>query len=314
MIDTAQALLTDTGANRQTFEDETSWLEERRKSVGASESPDLIGCGFADGGPAAVWERKVRGETAPKESELLALGQIIEPAVRGACRVIRGLDVIDPQGREMWRHPSFPHMHATLDGLVVEDGRAGVLETKNVSSFGRADWEDGAVPLRVQTQVQHQLACTGLSFGYAAGLIGGSKLQTVRIERNDEFIAAIHELIEQFWQRVEAGEMPPVDGRTVTAAVLSRLHPDDNGETIELPDDVDTLLNVLAEVKQSEKTVKKAKAELENRLRAALGDNTYGQLPSGRVVSWKTQDRKGFTVEPTSYRVLRVHTGHPLRK
>jgi hypothetical protein len=34
-------------------------------------------------------------------------------------------------------------------------------------------------------------------------------------------------------------------------------------------------------------------------------------LPDGRWVSWRTQHRKGFVVEPTTFRVLRFHNARP---
>ena len=311
----ARSIITSTGAQRLTFESESEWLEDRRKSVGASETADVIGCGFADGGPAGVWERKTHPENdSYNDSELLALGRVIEPAVRQACREIRGMDVLDPIGREMWRHPAFPNMHATLDGLVVEpDATVGVLEAKNVS-WGWDDWSNGNVPMRVQVQLQHQLACTGLHHGYAAAIVGGGKLQVTRLERNDEFIEAIAELIGEFWKCVESREVPPLDDRPVTLEVLKRLHPDDNGETIMLPAVFDDTVAIWQEVKAELKELEKRERQLKAQIQSRIGDNTYGELPSGLVISWKTHDRAGYEVAPTTYRKLCTHKSHPEKR
>lgn len=243
------------------------------------------------------------------------LGQVIEPAIREACRRIRKMEVRDPMGREIWRNVEYPRMHATPDGFVKEGDWLGVLELKNVSGWNGDEWQDGeAAPLRVQAQVQHQLACTGMRFGYAAGLIGGSQLRVVRIERDEAFIAAIRDCVLHFWTYVEGGDSPPIDGLKATAQVLQRLHPDDNGETIELTDELTAVVERLDAVKESIKAAEKEKIALQNQLIVALGDNTYGQLADGRAVSWKTQNRAGYTVEPTSFRVLRTHATHPERK
>lgn len=304
------------GITRTICETEDDWLGERLCSVGASETPSLIGIGFADTNAATVWESKCRPRwRSNDEVELLQLGQVIEPAIREACRRLRKMHVIDPIGREIWRNTAFPRMHATPDGFAIEDGEEGVLELKNVSGWNADEWADGeAAPLRVQAQVQHQLACTGLRFGYAAGLIGGNQLRVVRIARDEAFICAIRDCVAHFWTYVEAGDSPPIDGLRATAEVLKRLHPDDNGETVELPEDLVPTVDRLAAVKESIKAAEKEKDALQNQVLVALGDNTYGQLPDGRAVSWKTQNRAGYTVEPTSFRVLRTHANHPERK
>lgn len=304
------------GITRTICETEDDWLGERLCSVGASETPSLIGIGFADTNAATVWESKVRPTyRSNDEVELLMLGHVMEPAIREACRRIRKMDVQDPMGHEIWRNVEYPRMHASPDGFVTEGGRQGVLELKNVSGWNGDDWQDGeAAPLRVQAQVQHQLACTGLQFGYAAGLIGGHQLRVVRIERDQAFIDAIRDCVLHFWEYVERGDAPPIDGLKATAAVLSRLHPDDNGETVELTDELQAAVERLDAVKESIKAAEKEKQALQNQLIVALGDNTYGQLADGRAVSWKTQNRAGYTVEPTSFRVLRTHAAHPERK
>ena len=306
-------MICDTGAIRLTFGSDNDWLAERRKSIGASESPDILGCGFADGGPSKVWARKRLGED-PYDSELLALGRIMEPSIRQAVRELRQLDVTDPDGREIFRHPEFPWLHASPDGFVSEDRQLGILEAKNVSGWNHAEWSDGMVPLRVQVQVQQQLLCTGLGFGYAAGLIGGNKLVCVRMERDDRFLNAMLPVLADFWrEHVETGVMPN-DNPHVIAEVLKRLHPDDNGETIELSESFDDLLDQLAAAKERVKAATTEEQRLKNEIEFAIGDATYGQLPSGRVVSWRSQTRKKYVCTSSAFRVLRTHDGHPERK
>lgn len=303
------------GITRTVCETEDDWLGERLCSVGASETPSLIGIGFAGTNAATVWESKVRPQyRSTEEIELFALGHVMEPAIREACRRLRKMHVIDPMGHEIWRNAEYPRMHASPDGFVVERGEQGVLELKNVTGWNADEWADGeAAPLRVQAQVQHQLACTGLRFGYAAGLIGGSQLRVVRIERDEAFICAIRDCVAHFWTYVEAGDNPPIDGLRATAEVLQRLHPDDNGETVDFPEELAAVVDRLAAVKESIKAAEKEADALKNQLIVAIGDATYGQLSDGRAVSWKTQNRAGYVVEPSKFRVLRTHAGHPER-
>lgn len=303
----------DTGAVRMTFDNEADWLAERRKSIGASESPDVLGCGFADGGPSKVWARKRLGDDHC-DSELLAIGRIMEPAIRNAVRELRELDVSDPEGREIFRNPQFPWLHASPDGFVHEEYATGVLEAKNVSGWNHAEWSDGNVPLRVQVQAQQQLLCTGLGFAYVAGLVGGNKLVCVRLERDDRFIDAMLPVLSGFWHNyVECNVIPPDDPQVI-AEVIRRLHPDDNGETVELSAAVDHLLDELEVQKEVVKQAKDLEQRLKNEIEIAIGDATYGQLPSGRVVSWKSQTRKEYVCKSSTFRVLRTHAAHPEKK
>ena len=61
-----------------------------------------------------------------------------------------------------------------------------------------------------------------------------------------------------------------------------------------------------AEAEKAGKTKKDAAA---NQLRALLGDAERGVLPGGIAWTFKTVARKGYEVQPTSYRDLRRHQG-----
>ena len=62
------------------------------------------------------------------------------------------------------------------------------------------------------------------------------------------------------------------------------------------------------EIEALDRIVKEAetrRTELQNKLKLAIGDNTFGELPSGGKFTWKTQDRKEHFVAASTSRVLR---------
>jgi putative phage-type endonuclease len=298
------------------YDSREEWLAARTASIGASESAALFG--LAPEGRESefsLWAKKA-GMVEPEQidEEWLFWGAALEQPIadRYAKRT----------GHKLWTppnafcvavHPRLPFLTATIDRWIIEAaGRTerGDLEIKNVGAFN-ADWrEDGAaaLPLYVQAQVQHQLAVTGFGWAVVAALVGGNKLETFEIERNPEFIAELEAKAEEFWGKVQRKEAPPADGKTATTKALKRLHPDDNGETMELDAAAVELAAELEAAKAWKKAGEDAAEEAGNKLRAILGANTYGALPDGRVVSLKTTETKGYTcvVEPKKYRTLKI--------
>ena len=111
--------------------------------------------------------------------------------------------------------------------------------------------------------------------------------------------------LDEFWGYVERREMPPVDESEATAKALARIYPEDDGETVDLPIEASKWDEELEEIKARQKKVKEERTALENKIKAALGVATFGQLPDGGRFSWKLQERSGYTVKPTQFRVLK---------
>jgi putative phage-type endonuclease len=282
------------------------WLSKRRTGIGASDSPVVLGLSPFKS-PFELWAEKTGNSPGEDEmGEPAEWGLRLERPIAEAFaeRMGRGVELW-PQNR-LARHASIPWLVATPDAIQhwKERGEPGTLQIKTTSAFNAADWADGP-PLFYQVQCQHELAVTGHTWGTLCVLIGGQKLRTFDYELNPKFIEALLPKLEAFWRSVEDETPPPVDGSLATARVLARLHPSDNGETVMLPHEALEWSEALAKAKEQIKAAEAVKTEMENRLKAAMGDATFGLLPDGSRWSWKSQDRAGYTVAPTTCRVLR---------
>jgi putative phage-type endonuclease len=296
------------------YDNRSEWLAARTLGIGASESAALFGMA-PDGRESrySLWAKKA-GLVQPEEidEEWLEWGQILEQPIadRYAART----------GHVLWTppnpfcvavHPRLPFLTATIDRWIIEApgrGDRGDLEIKNVGTFN-ADWrgENGVeLPLYVQIQVQHQLAVTGFSWAVVAALVGGNKLETFEVERNAGFISELEAVAEAFWLRVQRKEPPEVDGSEATARTLKALHPDDNGQTVDLPDESAQWAAQLEDARTRKSAAEKDEKEAKNHLEAAIGSATFGRLPDGRTVSYKTSARAGYVVEDCKYRTLRI--------
>lgn len=299
--------------SRQTkYRKTATWLAARSKLVGASDSPALLGVGYSNESPYTVWAKK-RGLLPETDgTEAMDWGRWLQPTIISKFGEIAGLEVQDMGEFTIQQHPEFPFIGCTLDGLC-DDAECGlaVVECKNVGQYSAGDWQNDEPPLRVQVQVQHQMLATGLDAAYVVGLVGGNKLEWRRVVRNDEFIDGLISELTAFWQLVQEGIPPPVDGSAATRDAIRRLHPKDKGFIVDLPTEATEWHQQFEEAKAAKKLAEQIEGQVGNLLRAAIGDATYGRLPDGGCYSWKHSDRAGYTVEPSQTRILKYSKKEP---
>jgi len=287
------------------IETKADWLAARRQGIGASEVGTILGLNQFDSA-YALWLRKTGQIPDQDESLAMWLGHEMEPIIARRYEMETGRRLLDPGDYTISTHPDYPWLRATLDReATFEDGRTGPVEIKAVGVFTGDEWADGNAPLVYQAQLQIQMACTDAEVGEIAAVIGNREFNVVRFERNDDFLDAVIPLLHRFYECIVSGEPPEIDGSNATAKALAKLHPEDNGDTVDLPDslamDIHAWQQYQADLKALEEKIKLHT----NRIKAALGENTYGRVGSLQV-SYKTQTRKPYTVtESCTYRVLR---------
>lgn len=293
-------------ADLEQFVGESAWVEARKTGIGASESATLFGQGYAGSSAFKLYHEKLglipRDEF---EAKFLRIGKLMEPILRRLFTEETGFPCYEVGENHTFRSKVNPFMTASLDGLIVDDAGLGVIELKNIHFFNREDWKDGTGPLKYQIQLQHQLAVTGLKFGYLFGLVGGQEPYAHRIERNDKFIeTALVPMCKRFHDAMQSKTPPVIDGSEATARAIKLLHPDDDGSEVALEDRFIDLDKRLQEIKDTEKTLVAEKKIIENEFKAAIGGSTYGVLPDGSRYSLKTTSKEGYWVQPQKYRVL----------
>ena len=292
-----------------TATDHAAWLEQRRTGIGGSDAPVLYGVHPWET-KYSIWVSKARGARDEKGGWPIRLGKVLEPVTRELYCEDTGRVVTDGVVNVRPPDPELGFMIANTDGTIMPvDGQLGpgVYEGKTTSIFSIDQWEQG-VPLYYQIQVQHYLAVTGLQWGSLCVLILGARdpLRWVDIERNETFIADLIERERAFWHDHVVADVPPeVDGKRPTTEALLRLHPDDNGAVVTLGQDVFDLAQNLSDIDDRLKGLNETRDEIRNGIRAAIGDATFGRFPDGAGFSWKRQDRKGYTVKPSTTRILR---------
>lgn len=310
------------------------WIELRRQSIGASEA--AAACGEDPViSPAELVLRK-RGEMPDvdlSDVEAVRWGSLLEPAIveetarraelhllprDGIEHLFAGSQSTDLVGFVEGRQPFLrsrarPWQTATPDGIGYSTklGEAVAIEAKNVGQYlsGAWDTEDERAPDKFRVQVAHQLAVAPrLSSAILSGLIGGNSLRSVRFERVRivQVIDAVVAIEERIWRCVTEGGLPELSGPSESVArALDELHPDDNGEAVVLGEAVVEWARELALAKAQYERAEAAIKDLSNRIRAAIGDATFGFMPDGSgFFSLKTQERAEHVVRASKSRRL----------
>jgi putative phage-type endonuclease len=292
------------------LDNRAQWLRTRREFLTASDVAAVLGLSPFHS-PLNVYASKVAGVELA-ETPSMRRGRRMESIVADEYAEVTGREVCNPGPYELVRHPDIPWLAATLDRATAgssllpapADG-TGPLEIK--APRDTHGWDDDTAPLNYELQLQVQIACTRAAWGALCALLGqDADAPTVR-DRLPHPRAMAHVLpqLEEFWARVQRREPPPVQALPGEAEAVRALWADEDGTTADLVDEDLEVVERWAKAKAREVEGKREADELATWLRARLGAASFGKLPDGSYLSLRKQQREGYTVKPTSYRVLR---------
>jgi putative phage-type endonuclease len=272
---------------------EDAWLDARLQGITGSDCLAALGAD-PQRSRTSLWVEKVHGITREfADDEPLAMGHILEPAVRAGFTYKTGLQV--RPANVLLRSERWPWMLASPDGFVIADGDP-IFEAKTTMSWRKHEWADDGIPDKALAQTMHYLAVVGAPRAYIAVLID-NRVQWREIERDDALIEDIAELERRFWhEHVLTREMPPIDDAgDSTADALTALFPEHvGGKGVELEGDVREAWEQWLAAKAAKKVAAEAEDLLSNRLRAYLGDAEQGLVDGVPRVSWKASTRKAL--------------------
>lgn len=288
------------------------WHEERLRGVTATEAAHLMSGKSA----LELWTRKT-GRADPVDlsgNERVWWGSHLEEKILDAYASERyaGRPVM-PSGY-LLRSEEYPWLLATLDAWTIppEWGECP-LDAKNTASDQENNWADGA-PERIYWQLQQQALVTDTPGASVACLIGGSTLAWEDIPRDPADTKRLIQVTEKFWWCVSNDVAPTeVDGLEQTRRALDVIYPHVKADeqmdlglwSVEADAEYDSICRQLKGVRGDLKRLEEGRREIENRIRREMGNAELALLPHGAMYVRKRIERKGYTVEPTSYTTLR---------
>lgn len=297
-------MITETIADDISLGAPEEWLKARLNGIGASDAAVVIGESKWKSEFTLYLEKTGALEPEqPKNAEACEFGLRLEPVI---CEALAART-----GRPVRRHPSydmvwsqtFPFMFCTPDAWFA-DVADWIIQIKTCDARIASEWAEGP-PLAYQVQIQHELAVTGATMGTLVVLIGGNRLKYYDCPPNKVFQANLIRAEAKFWRHVQTVTPPTFDFSESSMRSFQRLHPNDNGETKLMPDDAIEWFEAWRDAREKRLDAERHEEAAKNRLVYEIGPYTFGQLPSGECLSYKTQTTAGFEMPEKTYRVLR---------
>lgn len=261
--------------------DRETWLRLRLSGIGGSDALAVAGLDPWRA-PLGVWLEKTGVlESAVVETPLMRWGHLLEPVLAQWFEDTTGIKV-HPCG--MLGHPTREWQLFTPDRLT-EDG--GIVEIKTTGLHGAKAWANGRTADRAAIQLQHGMSVTGLSHGYAVVGIWGSDPEYRLILRDDNLIADLVAMEEEFWDSVLHGNAPALGTHPGEASLISHLYPVAGEDIVELSRDGYTALAQYVATGEQIKALKASQDALRGIVTAELEDGSEGIYNGVSVVTWR---------------------------
>lgn len=308
-----------TGVSRHPIENREQWMALRERDVTASVAGAVLGI-HPYQTPYGLWALKSgKVEADTEETGAMLRGTMLEPVAIEMLRRSKPGWIVDYPLGHYWRHDAV-RIGATPDALAVDPERKGfgVVQVKTAEPmiFSRS-WRDPdtreiEVPLWIAVQALIEAKLTGASWAAVAVMrVGhGVDFDVIDIPIHEGVWARLVDEVRGFWKRVETGNAPDIDFAR-DGALIAGFYPDDDGSTVDLSGDnrIVAILDERAVLKVTEaagKDAEKKRRDLDAEILAKLGSATSGRLADGRIVSAKTVRRSGYSVQPSSYRPVKI--------
>ena len=302
------------------------WQQTRTTGIGGSDVAAIVGLS-PWAGRFDVYASKVHGHTID-DNQAMRWGRVLEPVV--ATEWARDHDMCVISAPVTWRSNSRPWAIANVDRFVLtespfdrsetlthpdlggllskaellaecarmlEAGDVAVLEVKTTGEWSADRWVDdnGApkVPDYYQIQVQHYLDVLGLERAFVAVLIGGRDLRSVPVERDDDAIGMIREVVDWFWHEHIVARVEPEADMLARDTLKSMYRDVVDDDPVVLPPAARGFVETRAALKAEQKALDEQIDAIDARFMQWLKDRTAGVLEdstSGKpAVTWKPQ-------------------------
>ena len=257
------------------------WLNYRKQGIGGSDAGSV--CGLNPYKTAMeVYQDKVSSETEDFDNEAMRQGRDFEDYVARRFTEVTGKKV--RRANAMFCHETYPFMRADVDRMVV--GEKAGLECKTASPFLADKWQDGQVPIHYYIQCLHYMTVCDVDAWYIAVLIFGREFKYYRMERDEEMIADLIRIEQDFWQNhVLKGQMPSPDGSKLADSVIAEYYKQTIAETIPLTG-FNEKIKRRQELSEIIGKMDTEKRQIEQELKLYLGEAEIAENEQYRV-SWK---------------------------
>lgn len=257
------------------------WLRYRKQGIGGSDAGSI--CSLNPYRTAMqVYYDKTSDDIEDIDNEAMKQGRELEEYVARRFSEETGKKI--RRANAMFYDEKNPFMLADVDRMIV--GENAGLECKCVSPYMAEHWSHDQIPLSYQMQCYHYMSVCNADRWYVAALIYGREFKVYTLERDEEIIANLIQLEEDFWfNNVQKRILPDPDGSKLADSVIAEYFKESIDTTIPLQGFDDKLrrreeLVVLMDKMESEKR------QIEQELKMYMGDAEKAENNLFRI-SWK---------------------------
>lgn len=296
------------------IESREQWLALREVDVTASVAGALFGVHPYQSAYSLYLLKTRQILEDPEETPAMRRGRMLEPvAAQYLLEDNPDWKITDP--KVYLRDPK-ARVGATPDRYIEIPGRKGfgVLQIKTVEeSLFKRTWmtEDGEIepPLWIAVQAEIERHLSGASYAIVGVLrVGwGINCQPVFLPNFPGLVERAYERSRWFWDLVDRKIAPSPDYSS-DGRLLERIYLNPTGAVLDMRQD-NHLVELADEdhilkdqIKEGEARRKQIKAEFLHK----IGTASAMQIADGRIITAKRIERKGYTVEPTSYVTVTV--------
>ncbi len=282
--------------------DRAAWLERKQHSIGASDTPKVMGL---SGSRVKLYLEKVGLLEPEPMTEEQKWGLRLEPLIAAAYEERTGRRIVKSQ--IFAEHPEYPWLSATIDCLT-EDG--DIVELKAVGGFGMGrqlgdDEDNETLPDSWCIQSQQQMMIHDRPVAFFGVFGSGLRLRTYTLKRHDALNGIIIGDVGRFWHNHIVPRIMPQDYEAKDAATLAKAYRRDSGEWLTLGHEHATAAMKYHEIKAEIKRLEDLRDVEKARMLGALGDAAGADLPGG----WSLSRR----VIEVNYKSRAAHTDSQVR-
>lgn len=287
-------------------DDHDAWLKQRNKGLGGSDAGAVMGVNPYKSAYTLWAEKTGKVDGTVPDNEAMRFGRDMEDYVARRFCEETGKKV--QRSGFSFQSEEYPWMLANIDRKVV--GENAGLECKTAGLFAQKVYASGEIPQSYYCQCLHYMAVCGFEKMYLACYIAQAGLQIFEINRADPVVEAdLQALIEKekvFWEMVQEGIEPEIDGSESTQKTLGKSFEKQTDEVPELPD-LDGYIQKIDEFDAGIKALEAEKKELRNLIMKKLVEiGSEEALTTDRKITWKVRksqriDSEGFAALKEEY-------------
>jgi predicted phage-related endonuclease len=193
-------------------------------------------------------------------------------------------------------------IRVNTDAIVVGTGNPVEAKTTRIVGFSAEEWGDEGtdrVPARVIVQAHAHMLALGAKLCHVPVLIGGRGFAMFEIPYSDKLAGIIIQRSCEFWNDHVVPGVPPDSIPHLETVKLLKREPD------KIVGVDPALVQAWLEAKEAARDAKKRGEEAEAALLNAMGDAEAALCGELGAITYFTTSRKGYTVDPCTYRQLR---------